>query len=97
MRFGFAKIQTNTKYLFTFSACDCEPDGTVDGGICDGYTDEVEETVAGQCHCKENVGGIRCDRCKNGYWNFKLENELGCQGKFDDFARKFKFLNSHEN
>ena len=67
--------------MFTFSACDCEPDGTIDEGICDGYTDPEEETVAGQCHCKENVGGPRCDRCKNGYWNFTLENELGCQGK----------------
>lgn len=63
-------------------ACDCEPDGTIDGGICDGYTDEDEETVAGQCHCKENVGGPRCDRCKNGYWNFTLENEKGCQGLY---------------
>ena len=75
---------------FGFSACDCEPDGTIDGGICDGETDELEETVAGQCHCKENVGGIRCDRCKNGYWNFTLENELGCQG--NDFLIKLEDL-----
>ena len=46
------------------------------------FTDEFEGTSAGQCHCKENVGGVRCDGCKNGYWNFTLENELGCQGKF---------------
>ena len=45
------------------------------------FTDEFEGTSAGQCHCKENVGGVRCDGCKNGYWNFALENELGCQGK----------------
>ena len=38
--------------------------------------------MAGQCHCKENVGGPRCDRCKNGYWNFTLENEKGCQGLY---------------
>ena len=46
------------------------------------FTDEFEGTSAGQCHCKENVGGVRCDGCKNGYWNFTLENELGCQGKY---------------
>ena len=45
------------------------------------FTDEFEGTSAGQCHCKENVGGVRCDGCKNGYWNFTLENEMGCQGK----------------
>ena len=67
-------------YLF-FLECDCDPEGTVDDGDCDMFTDEFEGTSAGQCHCKENVGGVRCDGCKNGYWNFTLENELGCQGK----------------
>ena len=65
-----------------FLECDCEPDGTVDEGICDSRTDEEEETVAGMCHCKENIDGPRCDKCINGYWNFTAENELGCQGKY---------------
>ncbi len=43
-------------------------------------TDELEGTVAGQCHCKTFVGGVRCDRCMNGFWNFTLENPDGCQG-----------------
>ena len=45
-------------------------------------TDPEEGTEAGQCHCKENVAGIRCDVCKNGYWNFTADNDLGCQGRF---------------
>lgn len=49
-------------------------------------TDEEEDLIAGQCHCKSNVDGARCDRCKNGFWNFTLENPEGCQGTF---------LNSH--
>eukprot|EP00094_Tigriopus_californicus_P009037 TCALIF_08711-PA protein Name:"Similar to LanB1 Laminin subunit beta-1 (Drosophila melanogaster)" AED:0.08 eAED:0.08 QI:0/0.86/0.81/1/0.86/0.87/16/623/1807 len=59
--------------------CDCEPDGTIDGGLCDGRTDPEEGLLAGQCHCKTNVGGERCDRCMNGFWNFTLDNPDGCQ------------------
>lgn len=34
---------------------------------------------AGSCHCKTNVEGLRCDLCKNGYWNFTDTNPDGCQ------------------
>ncbi len=64
--------------LFTIE-CDCEPDGTIDDGICDTKTDEEEGTISGQCHCKTHVGGPRCDRCINGYWNFTRDNVDGCQ------------------
>ena len=64
-----------------FLECDCDPDGTIDEGECDGYTDETEGMIAGQCHCKTHVDGQRCDRCQNGYWNFTAENPDGCQGK----------------
>ena len=60
--------------------CDCEPDGTTDGGECDPRTDELEGLVAGKCHCKKFTDGPRCDQCKNGYWNRTAENEDGCQG-----------------
>ncbi|KAJ8913194.1 hypothetical protein NQ315_009031 [Exocentrus adspersus] len=60
-------------------ACDCDPHGSLDGGICDSVTDTVNALVAGSCHCKSNVEGRRCDICKNGYWNFTEANPDGCQ------------------
>ena len=80
-------LQINENYqmchfcIFYFAECDCDPDGTIDEGECDGYTDEEDGMIAGQCHCKTYVDGQRCDRCKNGYWNFTAENPDGCQGK----------------
>lgn len=63
----------------TFVACDCDPFGSLDNGICDSITDETNEKLAGSCHCKKNVEGRRCDSCKSGYWNFTSENPDGCQ------------------
>ncbi|XP_030748533.1 laminin subunit beta-1 isoform X2 [Sitophilus oryzae] len=60
-------------------ACDCDPRGSLDEGICDSITDPVNNLVAGSCHCKTNVDGRRCDQCKNGYWNFTSANPDGCQ------------------
>ena len=67
---------------YNSSECDCDPNGTTDGGVCDSYTDPDEEPplVAGQCHCKEFVEVPRCDKCINGYWNFSAENPEGCIG-----------------
>ncbi|XP_031335758.1 laminin subunit beta-1 isoform X2 [Photinus pyralis] len=59
--------------------CDCDPHGSLDGGICDSTTDSVNGFEAGKCHCKTNVEGRRCDNCKNGFWNFTSANPHGCQ------------------
>ncbi|XP_015599371.1 laminin subunit beta-1 isoform X2 [Cephus cinctus] len=59
--------------------CDCDPSGSLDDGICDSRTDPLSGDESGRCHCKTNVEGRRCDRCKNGYWNFDIENPDGCQ------------------
>lgn len=61
------------KRLSCVSACDCDPTGSRDGVMCDPLT--------GQCICKENVDGQRCDRCKYGFFNLRAENPDGCQGK----------------
>ncbi|XP_071350563.1 laminin subunit beta-3 [Trachinotus anak] len=50
--------------------CICSADGTVNGGQCDDST--------GQCQCKVNVEGPRCDRCKRGYYGLSDSNPLGC-------------------
>ncbi|XP_035224803.1 laminin subunit beta-1-like isoform X2 [Stegodyphus dumicola] len=60
-------------------ACDCDPNGSLDEGICDARTDTFSGMIAGRCHCKRNVDGRRCDRCKNGYWNFRGDNPEGCE------------------
>ncbi|XP_054000952.1 laminin subunit beta-1 isoform X1 [Hylaeus anthracinus] len=59
--------------------CDCDLTGSLDDGICDSRTDPLSGDESGRCHCKTNVEGRRCDRCKNGYWNFDPENPEGCQ------------------
>ncbi|CAH0562710.1 unnamed protein product [Brassicogethes aeneus] len=59
--------------------CDCDPRGSLEGGICDSVTDPENGVEAGRCHCKTNVDGRRCDQCTNGFWNFTESNPDGCQ------------------
>ncbi|CAK9803904.1 Laminin subunit beta-1 [Anthophora quadrimaculata] len=59
--------------------CNCDNGGSLDDGICDSRTDPLSGDESGRCHCKANVEGRRCDRCKNGYWNFDPNNPEGCQ------------------
>ncbi|XP_045894612.1 laminin subunit beta-4 [Micropterus dolomieu] len=51
--------------------CDCDPAGSQGGGLCDALT--------GQCVCKENVEGRRCDRCKYGFFSLRQDDPAGCQ------------------
>ncbi|XP_037624636.1 laminin subunit beta-4 [Sebastes umbrosus] len=51
--------------------CDCDPAGSQGGGLCD--------PLSGQCVCKENVEGHRCDRCKHGFFNLRPDDPTGCQ------------------
>ncbi|XP_058502469.1 laminin subunit beta-4 isoform X2 [Solea solea] len=51
--------------------CDCDTDGSLGDGLCDGLT--------GQCVCKQNVEGQRCDRCKHGFFGLSPDNAAGCQ------------------
>ncbi|XP_026548185.1 agrin-like, partial [Notechis scutatus] len=44
------------------STCHCNPYGSY-GGSCD--------PSIGQCSCKPGVGGLKCDRCEPGFWNFR--------------------------
>lgn len=59
--------------------CDCDPEGTTDKEIlCDDETDVANNKTAGRCLCKTNIDGPRCDRCKDGFWNFDPQNPDGC-------------------
>ncbi|ETN73227.1 laminin EGF-like protein [Necator americanus] len=56
-------------------ACDCEPAGTDPLQCKDGLCLCSEE---GECPCKKNVIGEKCDRCKDGTFSLDSSNRLGC-------------------
>ena len=50
--------------------CECDVTGS-ESSLCDKYT--------GQCPCKNNVGGRKCDRCQPGFYGFGSD---GCLRKY---------------
>ncbi|XP_037374552.1 laminin subunit beta-4 [Talpa occidentalis] len=59
--------------------CECDPDGSISGGICVSHSDPAVGSVAGQCLCKENVEGAKCDQCKPNHYGLSASDPLGCQ------------------
>uniref|UniRef100_A0AAR2J0A5 Laminin, beta 2-like n=1 Tax=Pygocentrus nattereri TaxID=42514 RepID=A0AAR2J0A5_PYGNA len=46
--------------------------------VCD-HTDLDLGMIGGQCRCKPNVKGQRCDYCKEGHYGLSQNDPLGCQ------------------
>ncbi|KFO73509.1 Laminin subunit beta-4, partial [Cuculus canorus] len=59
--------------------CNCDLEGTLHNGMCESHTDPALGMVAGQCPCKENVEGVRCDKCRANYYGLSSSDPLGCQ------------------
>lgn len=57
--------------LLVFAACDCDPRGSVS---------ELCDQVRGQCACRSEVTGRRCDHCRTGHWDFPLCRPCECNG-----------------
>ena len=54
--------------------CACELDSTIDASnLCNKET--------GQCNCKSNTAGLKCDQCKPGYYAYPNCYECGCDKK----------------
>ena len=68
MQYGRADqtvIPISDDILYKFGCCGCNEDGSVN--------EECNES--GQCQCKENVVGVKCDSCSPGH----LNNFPGCK------------------
>nr|KAF6395357.1 hypothetical protein HJG63_009920 [Rousettus aegyptiacus] len=67
---GFYKLQASDPD--GCSPCECNTSGTVDGDI-------TCHPNSGQCKCKANVIGLRCDHCDFGFKVLRGANADGCE------------------
>ncbi|KAM3930149.1 usherin [Leptodactylus fuscus] len=68
----YRKFEADPSAIDVCQPCDCHEAGTAN------KSQNCEE-FGGQCQCKVNVGGRRCDQCKDGYYNLQESSPDGCQ------------------
>ena len=66
------------------SECQCNPIGVLAGPLC--VAEDTALYIAGQCLCKPNVTGVRCDECEDGFLQFNDNNgsDNPCQCKYSE-------------
>ena len=68
-RIGYFNISANN--VDGCQRCDCLVQGTLDG-------DTSCSQSEGQCVCKNNTIGLKCQHCKDNFYNLTMTNEEGC-------------------
>ena len=58
-------------------ACDCNLAGITDGGNC-AQNEGAGGEIVGQCFCKSNVIGLKCDTCRPSFFGLSANNPDGC-------------------
>ncbi|XP_069811529.1 usherin [Dendropsophus ebraccatus] len=71
-RFFYRKFEADPSAIDVCQPCDCNQAGTVN------RSQDCDE-LGGQCKCKVNVWGRRCDQCKDGFYNLQDTDPNGCQ------------------
>jgi len=56
---------------FGCEPCNCTTEGTLNG-------DQVCDKTSGQCTCKVNVGGLKCETCQAGFYDYPTCNLCDC-------------------
>ncbi|XP_056424309.1 usherin isoform X1 [Hyla sarda] len=70
--FFYRKFEADPSAIDVCQPCDCNEAGTAN------KSRECDE-LGGQCRCKANVWGRRCDQCKDGFYNLQESDPNGCQ------------------